>query len=140
MGPPKAWSPVDSTARTKHVKPSPQEFYLMTNVPGMMEIDRTKDRCLVTATAWVTGGRKARLRLDGVEQNLDTGWSVDVVIPGKRIQTITAVFLDPVGGKVLATRETAVRCVETSIEPARSPVLYDARGLRGYEECSCPEK
>lgn len=131
-GPPRAWAPVDPTARSGgHVEGG---FYLQTDTLGVVEVDRSRSNCQVTVIAGVRGDRRARLQLDGVEQVLDTSWMVDKLIPAGTSE-IEAIFLEPIGGEVQARLTTVVRCVATAREPARNPELYDSRGLRGYDPC-----
>ena len=136
LGPPAIWAPVDTTARSAGRLDGEVGYYLQTNYPWNALADREQKTCTITVIAWTTGPR-VRLQLGGEEQLLDTAWTKDYVVPVDFRITVKATFLNPVGGAVLATRETAVNCLGGVGAPARDPMLYDSRGLRGYEPV-CP--
>ena len=141
LGPPRAWDPLDPTERSKLGWPVEVSYNLTTSAPWV-QVAATNakgdEMCPVTVIATVTGPC-VRLQLDGVEQNVDNGWMVDVEVPAGMQYTAKAEFLDPIGGKTLAVRTATVKCVRQTVEPARDQVLYDAQGLRGYEpKCVCP--
>jgi hypothetical protein len=63
--------------------------------------------------ALVTRERLTRLRVNGVEQNLDWSWSWTADLPnGTRGGDLRVEFIDPVGGAVLATHLVSENCWE----------------------------
>jgi hypothetical protein len=78
------------------------------------------------------------LVLDGVEQELGNGWRLARTVNAGERHEFVAEFLNPVGGKLLARRTTEVKCVLTPTASTRNNVLYDERGLKGYEKADCP--
>ena len=143
-GPPFIFAPPDSIARSHLGKPGRVEFDLAVSVPWVAVAKRDirgAEFCMVTLFPRVTQGRIVRLVLDGEEQSLDSSWSlVRTLNPGDNKQFI-AVFLDPVGGAELARRWVDVKCVAEPAESARNQILYDERGLRGYDPpCTCEVK
>lgn len=142
LGPPRIWNGVDPTAHSDLGRRDSVEYHLASSVPWVAVAapdSYGRERCLVTLTAWATLGRRMRLVLDGEEQVLDSSWSLDRELePTGKVTVFEAAFLNPIGGAVVAVRQTTVRCVQDKTTPVRDQVLYDERGLRGYEApCTC---
>ena len=139
-GPPFIFAPPDSIARSHLGKPGRFEYDLAVSVPWVAVAKRDirgVEFCTVTLFPRVTQGRVVRLIFDGEEQLLDSSWSlIRRLEPGER-KRFEAVFLDPADGAELARRWTEVECLSDLGAAVRDQVLYDERGLRGYEPPPC---
>jgi hypothetical protein len=119
-GPPHAWSGVDAIAKSNLGEPLQEDFYLRMSTSWVTEAKRDTlghEACEVVMFAGVIGGRVMRAQLQGEEQNLDNSWNKTVVLaPAKKSYELVAVFLEPIGGAVRATRTQTVTCVQDIVE------------------------
>ncbi len=137
------WAGTDHESRNHLGKPTPDRFIIQSNYPWRA-VALTQDwsgHWVCPTTITVTSSRKMRLSYNGVEQIVDTGWTFDLNIPEGKMYTGTAIFVDPVTRETVALKQVIVSCIPSGITPVRNQILYDERGLRGYEApCTCCTK
>ena len=97
----------DPTVNRGHYKPEKVAYHSWSSSGS---VNPSTGECTFTAFALVTREKLTRLRVDGVEQNLDWSWSWEVRAPEGRHATGTIEFLDPEGGAVVATHDIWARC------------------------------
>lgn len=108
----------DKNTRPKWGKPTSQEYRTWTDRPWIAVANQDTRRCDVTFFASATRNRVTRLRVGGVEQQIDYSWSLERSLKIGERRTIAFEFLDPVGGARLACNEQALTCYgETEAEP-----------------------
>lgn len=138
------WHSVDHRAKTKHTKPTPDVFRIQSNYSyDALALTKRGNDMVCPVTVTVTASRKVRLVFDDAEQNIDTGWTFDYDLKEGKRYIARATFIDPMTGKVLSKQTTSVSCWPTDIVPDHDQILYDERGLRGYEppyNCPCCTK
>lgn len=105
LGPPKAWDRVDPTVPRGHYKRDKVEYRTWSSSPRVGDKE-----CSFTLFALATQEKVVRLRINGVEQLLDWSWSWEAKLPRGYAGSVTVEFLDPVGGKLLASHDLSAEC------------------------------
>ena len=104
----------DGITRPKLGKPAPQAYRTWTSVPWVAEARRDTKACEVTYFALATRNRIVRLLAGGVEQELDSSWSITRTLRSGEARAIAFEFRDPVGGAQLACQVQTVTCLSPS--------------------------
>ena len=105
-GPPAVWSRVDPTAHSSgHLAPARPWAW---TAPQWDGIARQNHTCPVVVFG--ASPRPVRFRVGTQEQNLDTGWAVDLVAKENHKLRIPYTFLEPVGGAVISEGVLNVNC------------------------------
>jgi len=140
-------TPRDPSSRPKLGRPIRDGYWTWTSRPWSATSDDTTRLCDVTFFALTTRRAPARLIAGGVEQPLDTSWTLDRRLREGERRTIAFEFRDPSGGRVLACQEQSVVCHsphmsdlgaedtrEGRCAPDAAPPKSKAKGLRfvGY--------
>jgi hypothetical protein len=112
----------DRNTRPEFRDPVPQGYHtwLSRSDPAIA----TNGTCDVTLFALANRNRIVRARLDGVEQALDSSFSVARRVPAGTRRYMKAEYLDPVGGAVLACHDVSLSCygqVWGDLNPVQSP-------------------
>ena len=130
---------VDGTSnRRVEIHAETTEYRVWTAVPWYAAAGED-GKCHVTMFATTTGGRRTRLRIAGIEQNVDWSWTYEATIKVDFKQRVRFTFMDPVSRAVLSDQWTEVSCIHDR-SPVRDQNLYTDRGLRGYDAPPpCPE-
>lgn len=101
LGPPKAWDPVDPTSRNSGKLERCMPFARMAHGPGVKYLRPGQEKCDITVIANSCGDKPLRFRINGVEQLLDTGWSLRYYVQPDHSLALDWEFLNPVGGDVI---------------------------------------
>jgi hypothetical protein len=100
-----------SMPKSNFGKPTPVEYRTWAAQDWVSISDQQTKACDLTVFAMATKGRPVRLVVDGVEQELDTSWTIRERVAEGTTRTWSLEFLEPIGGEQLACRSVEVNCV-----------------------------
>jgi len=103
--------PFSDSPKSKFGKPAAVEYRVWAAQTWVTVSDEKTKSCDVTLFALTTRRHPSRLLVDGVEQALDTSWSIEERVAEGVHRTWSIEFLDPVGGAQLACRTAELYCV-----------------------------
>ena len=112
LGPPAVWKGKDPMSKGSHRRKPKLEYFTWLSSP-----EHVKGVCHFTVFAMVSQSAVHRLRINGVEQEIDWSWKWTAEIPeGKKADGLIVEFIDPVTGAVVATHDVGGECWPMQIE------------------------